>query len=157
MHYYRYKAAHDEGGVEALFDQNRRSPNIKNRVDPAIEVVVVEYAIEEPVHDLVRTSNELRRRATFSLLRVFTLSMLSSIPPKRQLPQPICSMIASCRFTKNTSCRFFEFSRIERGNIADGLIKYNIQRTSQGKMCCGRALMETLTNGNANWKEKFLN
>lgn len=38
--FYRYKAAADEGGVEALLDRNRRSPNLKNRVDPAIEAVV---------------------------------------------------------------------------------------------------------------------
>lgn len=38
----------DEGGVDALFDRNRRSPNLKNRVDPAIESVVFEYALEEP-------------------------------------------------------------------------------------------------------------
>ncbi len=33
--FYRYKAAADEGGVEALLDRNRRSPNIKNRVHRA--------------------------------------------------------------------------------------------------------------------------
>ena len=32
--FYRYKEASDEGGVEALFDRNRRTPNLKNRVDP---------------------------------------------------------------------------------------------------------------------------
>ena len=29
--FYRYKAAVDESGVEALLDQNRRKPNLKNR------------------------------------------------------------------------------------------------------------------------------
>jgi transposase InsO family protein len=63
--FYRYKAAADEGGVEPLFDRNRRSPNLKNRVDPLIEAAVLDYALEEPAHGQVRTSNELRKRGTF--------------------------------------------------------------------------------------------
>jgi len=31
--FYRYKAAMEEGGIESLIDQNRRKPNLKNRVD----------------------------------------------------------------------------------------------------------------------------
>ena len=63
--FYRYKAAADEGGVEALFNRNRRSPNTKNRVDPIIEDIVLKYAIEEPAHGQTRTSNELRKLGTF--------------------------------------------------------------------------------------------
>jgi len=63
--FYRYKAAVDEGGVEALFDKTRRKPNPKNRVDEAIEAAVVAYAIEQPAHGQVRVSNELRKRGTF--------------------------------------------------------------------------------------------
>lgn len=48
--FYRYKSAHDDGGVNALFERNRRTPNIKNRNDPAIESIVVGYALEEPAH-----------------------------------------------------------------------------------------------------------
>ncbi len=60
--FYRYKAATDEGVVEALLDQNRRSPNLKNRVDPTIETIVVEYALEEPAHDQTRASNEATKK-----------------------------------------------------------------------------------------------
>ena len=63
--FYRYKAAVDDGGVEALFDKTRRKPNFKNRVDEAIEAAVVAYAIEQPAHGQVRVSNELRKRGTF--------------------------------------------------------------------------------------------
>ncbi len=63
--FYRYKAAADEGGIEALFDQNRRIANLKNRVDSAIESIVVEHALEEPAHGQTRTSNELRKMGTF--------------------------------------------------------------------------------------------
>ena len=63
--FYRYKAAVDDGGVEALFDKTRRKPNLKNRVDLAIEDAVVAYAIEQPAHGQVRVSNELRKRGVF--------------------------------------------------------------------------------------------
>ena len=58
--FYRYKEAVDDGGIESLFDQNRRIPNPKNRVDPLIESAVVAYAIDQPAHGQVRVSNELR-------------------------------------------------------------------------------------------------
>jgi transposase len=63
--FYRYKAAVDEGGVDALISKDRRQPNLKNRVDEQTEAAVVEYAIEEPAHGQVRASNELRKRGVF--------------------------------------------------------------------------------------------
>lgn len=57
--FYRYKEAVDQGGVEALIDKPRRTPNLKNRVESGIETAVVDYAIEEPAHGQVRVSNEL--------------------------------------------------------------------------------------------------
>lgn len=63
--FYRYKAAVDEGGVEALFDKSRRQPNHKNRVESAIEEAVVNYAIEYPAHGQLRSSNELRKQGIF--------------------------------------------------------------------------------------------
>ena len=63
--FYRYKSAQEEGGVEALFDKSRRVPNLKNRVDPAIEQQVLAFALEEPAQGQVRTSNELRKRGIF--------------------------------------------------------------------------------------------
>lgn len=63
--FYRYKDAVDDGGVEALFEKNRRIPNIKNRVEPQVESAVMQYAIDEPAHGQVRVSNELRKRGIF--------------------------------------------------------------------------------------------
>jgi transposase InsO family protein len=63
--FYRYKAAVDEGGVDALISKDRRQPNLKNRVDEQTEAAVVSYAIEEPAHGQVRASNELRKRGVF--------------------------------------------------------------------------------------------
>ena len=63
--FYRYKAAVDEGGVDALLEKNRRRPNIKNRVDEQTENAVIEFAYEQPAFGQVRVSNELRKRGIF--------------------------------------------------------------------------------------------
>jgi transposase len=63
--FYRYKAAVEEGGVQALFDVSRRKPNVKNRVDEAIEQAVLDHALDEPSHGQARTSNELRKKGIF--------------------------------------------------------------------------------------------
>ena len=41
--FYHYKAVADEGGVEALFESNRRNPNLKNRVDPEYATWLLSY------------------------------------------------------------------------------------------------------------------
>lgn len=63
--FYRYQELASEGGVDALIDKSRRSPNLKNRVDPVIEEAVKAYAIDYPAHGQHRTSNELRKRGIF--------------------------------------------------------------------------------------------
>ena len=59
--FYRYKDAVEEGGVEALLEKSRRKPNLRNRVEPAVEEAVLKYALDEPAHGQTRASNELRR------------------------------------------------------------------------------------------------
>ena len=63
--FYRYQSAMETGGVDALIDANRKRPNVKNRVDEAIETAVVAFSLEQPAFGQVRTSNELRKRAIF--------------------------------------------------------------------------------------------
>ena len=63
--FYRYKAAVEDGGVQALFDANRRKPNPKNRVEEATESAVLALAIEQPAFGQVRASNELRKVGVF--------------------------------------------------------------------------------------------
>ena len=63
--FYRYKSAVEAGGVDALFDKGRRQPNLKNRVEDAVEIRVVEYAIEYPAYGQLRASNELRKEGIF--------------------------------------------------------------------------------------------
>lgn len=58
--FYRYRELADEGGVNALINRSRRTPNLKNRTDVATEQAVVDYAIAFPAHGQHRTSNELR-------------------------------------------------------------------------------------------------
>jgi len=48
--FYRYQNAVAEGGIEALFEANRRKPNPKNRVEEAAEAAVIAYATEQPAH-----------------------------------------------------------------------------------------------------------
>ena len=63
--FYRYQAARDEGGLQALFDKSWRAPNLKNRVDDQVEKAVVDFAIEFPAYDQLRASNELRKVGIF--------------------------------------------------------------------------------------------
>jgi transposase InsO family protein len=63
--FYRYKAAKEEGGVVALFDANRRKPNLKNRTDDRTEQHVLDVAFEFPAFGQVRASNELRKKGVF--------------------------------------------------------------------------------------------
>lgn len=44
--FYRVKKAFDEGGAEALIEQNRRKPIHKNRVADDVEKAVVAYALD---------------------------------------------------------------------------------------------------------------
>ena len=57
---YRYQTARDAGCVEALFELSRKKPNLKNRVEEATELAVIDFAIACPAHGQVRASNELR-------------------------------------------------------------------------------------------------
>lgn len=63
--FYRYQAAVEDGGIEALIDANRRKPNPKNRVEEAAESAVKGFALEQPAFGQVRVSNELRKRGIF--------------------------------------------------------------------------------------------
>jgi hypothetical protein len=76
--YYLYKAAIDNDGVQALFDSKWRKPNYKNRIDPDIEQIVVEYATGEPAHGQVRVSNELRKLDTFKSLSGVSLGLVTA-------------------------------------------------------------------------------
>lgn len=63
--FYRYQELVETGGIDALINQSRRTPNLKNCVDSETEQAVLKYAIDFPAHDQVRTSNELRKLGVF--------------------------------------------------------------------------------------------
>lgn len=48
--FYRFQELAEEGGIDALVNQNRRVPNLKSWADKATETAVVEYAVEFPAH-----------------------------------------------------------------------------------------------------------
>jgi transposase InsO family protein len=53
---------YEAGGEEALREVTRRKPNLKNRVEPGIEVAVVAIAIESPAFGPTRAANELAKQ-----------------------------------------------------------------------------------------------
>ena len=60
--FYRYKKAHEEGGVGALIEKSRRKLNLKNRTDELTEKNLLELSLEYPAYGQVRISNELRKK-----------------------------------------------------------------------------------------------
>jgi transposase InsO family protein len=63
--FYRYKQLYETGGQEALKEISRKKPNIKNRIDPALETKVVDLAFEQPAWGQLRISNHLRKEGVF--------------------------------------------------------------------------------------------
>lgn len=63
--FYRVKEAKELGGLEALLHQDRRKPNLKNRVDETVEHAVLAFALDNPAAGQFRVSNELRKRNIF--------------------------------------------------------------------------------------------
>lgn len=61
----RYREAANEGGVRALPYNDRRIPNIRNRVDPTVEPAVHQVRHKQLAHGQIRVSNELCKRDVF--------------------------------------------------------------------------------------------
>jgi len=59
--YYRFQELYENGGEEALLEMSRKKPIMANRVDPSVEMAVLDMAIEYPAYGQLRVSNELKR------------------------------------------------------------------------------------------------
>ncbi len=60
--FYRYKSAFEQGGVEALLETSKRKPNMRNRIDEAIEEEILSLSFEYPAYGQVRIKNELAKK-----------------------------------------------------------------------------------------------
>lgn len=60
--FYRYRELVDEGGFDNLIEKTRKKANYKNRVEPELEKLVNDFAIEQPAFGQLRASNELRKQ-----------------------------------------------------------------------------------------------
>jgi len=77
--FYRYQELVENGGVESLINQSRRTPNLKNRVDDVTENAVLTHAIAFPAHGQSRSSNELRKRINPATQRINPATQYKSI------------------------------------------------------------------------------
>lgn len=58
---YYYQEQVETSGIDALINQSRRTPNLKNRVGCNTEQIALKYAVDLPDDRKVRTGNELRK------------------------------------------------------------------------------------------------
>lgn len=70
--FYQVRKAYQEGGIEALKEESRRRPNIKNRVSEQVEDAVLQLAFEDPILGQKRVSDTLRQEIYVTLLTIVT-------------------------------------------------------------------------------------
>ncbi|AJA73102.1 DNA binding protein [Mannheimia phage vB_MhM_1127AP1] len=154
--FYRYQQAVEQGGVEALLNQNRRVPNLKNRVDEAIEQAVVKFALDNPAFGQVRVSNELRKQGIFvsagGVRSIWLRHHLRLTASANGYHKTILQEFYQVAFRKKI---YTDLTTLQ-ADLDEWLMYYNHHRTHQGKMCCGRTPMATLLDGKRIWVEKNL-
>ena len=64
--FYRFRDLYAQGGEAALQEISRKKAVLKNRVDPAVEHAVLDFALAQPAYGQHRVSNERRQRVSSS-------------------------------------------------------------------------------------------
>ncbi len=168
--FYRYQELVETGGIDALINQSRRTPNLKNRVDSETEQAVLKYAIDFPAHGQVRTSNELRKLGVFispsGVRSIWLRNNLENFKKRLIALEKQVAENGICeRFHKTILNEFYQvtfrkklYTSMEelQKDLDEWMGYYNNLRTHQGKMCCGRTPIETLEDGKSIWAEKNL-
>ncbi|MGE0973188.1 helix-turn-helix domain-containing protein (plasmid) [Klebsiella sp. WOUb02] len=170
--FYRYQELAEEGGIDALINQNRRVPKLYTTKTPITAADLLNDRVlpfyESQGLPTLRIQTD---RGTEYCGKVeqhdyqlyLAINDIDHTKTKAMSPQTngICE-----RFHKTILQEFYQvtfrkklYADVEslQRELDNWLWHYNNERTHQGKMCCGRTPVATLLDGKRVWAEKNLN
>lgn len=74
---FRFKNLYETGDVQPLQELSRKKPNLRSRVDPAIEEAVCALGIDLPAYCKLRVSNELKEKLILTEVQLQTLEQVN--------------------------------------------------------------------------------